>query len=202
MSLAKINNGLLGAILIINGYIILAPLWPMVAFHFQNHTYLRQQLSTVIHQKSTTKSHPNHLVVPSMLLNQPIYDGPASQQYKILNQGIWRFSYGSTPDKGGNTVLIGHRFTYTNPRGVFYFLNKVSHGDEIGLWWNNQEYLYKVSTIQEVPPNDTAIENNTTQPELTLFTCTPLWLPKDRLGTQLRRWASTRKRTFWKRSLG
>ena len=88
---------------------------------------------------------------------------------------------GRTPDRGGNTVLIGHRFTYTTPRGVFYYLNKVKLNDEIGLWWNNKEYLYRVSGIKEVKPTDTAVENATTQPQLTLFTCTPLWLPKDRL---------------------
>lgn len=116
-----------------------------------------------------------------MLLNQPVLEGPIAQQYKVLNNGIWRFPRSSTPDKGGNTVLIGHRFTYTNPRGVFYFLNKVKVNDEIGVWWNNKQYSYKVVNIAEVRPTDTAIEANTTNPELTLFTCTPLWLPKDRL---------------------
>jgi sortase A len=104
-----------------------------------------------------------------------------SQQYKTLDKGIWRWPRSSTPDKGGNTVFIGHRFTYTNPRGVFYFLNKIKLSDEIGVFWNNKKYLYKVTSVSQVPPNDTAIEDNTPQPELTLFTCTPLWLPKDRL---------------------
>lgn len=116
-----------------------------------------------------------------MLLNQPVLEGPIGQQYKILDRGIWRWPQGSTPDNGGNTVLIGHRFTYTNPRGVFYSLNQVKMGDEIGFWWNNKEYLYEVVSIQQVAPSDTAIEKNTPDPELTLFTCTPLWLPKDRL---------------------
>ena len=116
-----------------------------------------------------------------MLLDQPILDGPMRSRYAILNTGIWRWPLASTPDKGGNTVLIGHRFTYTNPRGVFYFLNKIAIGNEIGMFWGNHKYLYKVVTINVVSPTDTNIENNTPSPELTLFTCTPLWLPKDRL---------------------
>ena len=183
MKLSKINNLLLGLIILINGYSILAPFAPAVIFRSQNHTRQRQELINEVHAQSssTANPQPNHLIIPSMLLNQPIYDGPTSRQYKILNKGIWRFSYGSSPDRGGNTVLIGHRFTYTNPRGVFYYLNKVKLGDEIGLWWNNKHYVYKVAAITEVPPTDTAIEANTSQSQLTLFTCTPLWLPKDRL---------------------
>jgi sortase A len=183
MRLAKINNVLLGLIVLIDGYIIIGPFLPAILFHAHGHV-VQQRLSQKIHDnKSSTASAPqaNQLIVPSMQLDQPIYDGPSSQQYAILNKGIWRYANGSMPDKGGNTVLIGHRFTYTNPRGVFYFLNKVKMGDEIGVWWNNKQYLYKVADIHEVAPTDTAIENNTTQPELTLFTCTPLWLPKDRL---------------------
>jgi LPXTG-site transpeptidase (sortase) family protein len=184
VKLSKINNLLLGLIVIINGYILLAPLIPAITFHLENHGSKRQELTDALHPSAkapAARPQSNHVVIPSMLLNQPVYDGPESQQYAILNKGIWRFSYSSTPDRGGNTVFIGHRFTYTNPRGVFYYLNKVKLGDEIGVWWSNKEYLYKVTSINEVPPTDTAIEKNTSQPELTLFTCTPLWLPKDRL---------------------
>jgi LPXTG-site transpeptidase (sortase) family protein len=184
VSLSKINNILLALIILVDGYIIIGPFVPSIIFHTENHTAKRRELTTEIHSTQkpvAAKPRPNQLIVPSMLLDQPIYDGSESQQYQILNKGIWRFSGGSTPDKGGNTVLIGHRFTYTNPRGVFYYLNKVKLGDEIGVWWSNKQYLYKVASISQVPPTDTAIENNTSRPELTLFTCTPLWLPKDRL---------------------
>jgi len=184
VSLSGINNFLLALIILVNGYIIVAPLLPSFIFSFQNHSGKQAQLTQKIHPKHSTVPavpQPNHIVIPSMQLDQPLLEGSVANQYKVLNQGIWRWPSSSTPDKGGNTVLIGHRYTYTNPRGVFYFLNKVKPGDEIGLWWNNKEYLYKVATVTQVPPNDAAIENQTTQPELTLFTCTPLWLPKDRL---------------------
>jgi len=187
--LARINSVLLALIIFINAYAILAPLAPSVEFWWQSHhDHKKQFLSAEIHSKKTATGNktavapqPNHVIIPSMLLNQPILEGPISQQYSILDKGIWRWPAGSTPDQGGNTVLIGHRFTYTNPRGVFYFLNKVNVGDEIGLFWNNKEYLYKVASVTEVSATDTAIENNTSDTRLTIFTCTPLWLPKNRL---------------------
>jgi len=99
-----------------------------------------------------------------MMLNASILEGTLRNEYKTLDQGIWRWPLGSTPDQGGNTILIGHRFTYTTPRGIFYELNQVAIGDEIGVFWNGKEYLYKVSSITVVPPSQTSILNQTTQP--------------------------------------
>ncbi len=187
MKLSKINSLLLALIILVNLYVIVAPLVPGLLFTVESHSGKRQQLVTSIQRKQPpmitpgASAKPNQVVIPSMLLDQPILEGTVANQYKTLNKGIWRWPRGSTPDKGGNTVLIGHRFTYTNPRGVFYFLNKVKIGDVLAVFWNNKEYLYKVQAIQTVPLTDTAIENQTAQPELTLFTCTPLWLPKNRL---------------------
>lgn len=190
MRLSRINHLLLGLIILINGYIVIAPLLPAITFWWDNRDGTKQrQLAAQIHTlKSTTPRpasgstpQPNRLIVPPMLLDQPIFEGPVSQTYAILNKGIWRWPTGSTPDKGGNTVFIGHRFTYTQPKGVFYYLNKVRIGDEIGVLWNSKTYAYKVNSVQEVPPTDTAIENPTSDARLTIFTCTPLWLPKDRL---------------------
>ena len=187
MKLSRANHVLLGLIVVINGYIIVAPLMPAVTFWWDNRggTHKRE-LTAAIHKpakstKTAPVTHPNGIIVPSMLLDQPILEGPISQTYSILNHGIWRWPKGSTPDKGSNTTLIGHRFTYTQPKGVLYYLNKVEMGDEIGVWWNNTLYNYKVTSIAEVPPTQTSIEDPTTDARLTIFTCTPLWLPKDRL---------------------
>jgi LPXTG-site transpeptidase (sortase) family protein len=181
VKLSRVNNILLALIILIDGYVIVAPLLPELSFHL-NHQVKQQALQRKLQPAvRVTASQPNQVIIPSMLLDQPILEGTLADQYKTLNKGIWRLPTGSTPDKGGNTVLIGHRFTYTNPRGVFYFLNKVQLGEEIGVVWNNNQYDYKVASINQVAPSDTAIEAASTSPELTLFTCTPLWLPKDRL---------------------
>jgi sortase A len=194
MSLSKINNTLLALILLLNFYVIAAPFFPAIIFSWESRGNKEHQLSQLL--KSSAQSSPsNHsstdysaanltgdrVIIPSMILNQSILEGPIYKQFQILDRGIWRWPNSSTPDKGGNTVLVGHRFTYTIPKGVFYYLNKLKIGDQIGIFWNNHEYLYKVSTINVVPPTDTSIEQNSIKPEVTLFTCTPLWLPKNRL---------------------
>jgi sortase A len=187
MKLSSVNRTLLVLIILVDGYIALAPLVPVVSFWWDNRggtraAALHQQLHPT---KSATSSpavnHANSVIIPSMLLNQPINEGPVSQTYAILNKGVWRWPNSSTPDKGSNTVLLGHRFTYTQPKGVLYYLDKVKIGDEIGVWWNNKLYDYKVNNIQQVDPSQTSVEDPTADARLTIFTCAPLWLPHDRL---------------------
>jgi LPXTG-site transpeptidase (sortase) family protein len=189
VSLRQTNNLLLGLIVAINLYVIAAPLLPQVTYWWQSHhTQRRAQLVQILHPKKvavTPKaapvSQPNSLVIPTMLLNQPVLEGPESDWFNILKAGIWHWPESSTPDKGGNTVFLAHRFSYTGPRGAFYFLNKLQPGDEIGVIWDNKTYTYKVTSSTEVPPTDTAVEANTSDARITLFTCTPLWNPVDRL---------------------
>ena len=166
----------------VNLYIILAPFAPNAWLwwqtkHGERVVQLAQQLQKP--PDPVPRHRPNQLIIPAITLDQPVYDG--TNMYATLAKGIWRYPLGSTPDKGGNTVLLGHRFTYTNPRGVFYFLNKVQNGDELGVIWNDTTYRYRVTETLIVPPSQTSILAQTAAPTLTVYTCTPLWWPHDRL---------------------
>jgi LPXTG-site transpeptidase (sortase) family protein len=183
MNYKRANNILLALIIAINLYLIAAPLLPSALFWWQNRggtrqTELRQKVAT---SSSTKVNEPNQLIIPSMLLDKTIVEGPVSNQIMNLRKGVWRWPASSTPDKGSNTVFLGHRFTYYNPRGVFYYLDKVKVGQNIGVIWNKQRYQYRVSDIKEVQPTATEILKPTKDSRLTIFTCTPLWLPKHRL---------------------
>ena len=182
----RINNMLLVAVIVTSLYVVAVPFLPQLLFAASSHGAKQQQLQQAIHNPAAPKdaaqqntSQENRLMVPAMLLDQPIVEG--DNMYRALDKGVWRWPGGSTPDKGGNTVLLGHRFTYTQPKGVFYFLNKVTIGDSIGIAWNGRMYRYKVTEVKVVPPSHTEILAATDKPTLTMYTCTPLWLPKDRL---------------------
>ena len=186
ITLRRVNNCLLAAIILLNLYVIAGPFIPAITFWWQiNHSQKTQQLSQQINHKTPASIIPvpadNRLIVPSMLIDQPILEGSIASTYATLDKGIWRWPNGSTPDKGSNTILIGHRFTYTNPRGVFYELDKIKIGDEIAIWWQGKEYLYKTTTISIVSPYDLDVLNQSPQAELTLYTCTPTWNPINRL---------------------
>lgn len=193
MNLRKINNLLLILIIGINLYVLLAPLAPKIIFWWQqNHTSRYKELNAKVETGFSAKDDnkpvqpanvptENRLVIPSMLLDEQVHEGSIANPYKALRQGIWRWPAGSTPDKGGNTVLIGHRFTYTQPKGVLYFLDKVQVGDKLAVYWQGNSYVYKVSEVKVVPATEVSIQNSTPDSRLTIFTCTPLVHPKDRL---------------------
>lgn len=186
-SYRRVNNILFAGVVVINLYIIAAPVWPQVTFWWQSHhTTRRAELTQLLQSKaSTTARAPtetsNKLIIPSILLDQPTLEGPEKNWFTLLKQGIWRWPGSSTPDKGGNTVFLAHRFSYTGPHGAFYYLNKLRPGDTIGVVWNTKIYTYQVVNSTEVSPDDLAIENNTADAQITLFTCTPLWHPINRL---------------------
>lgn len=178
--LRLINNCLLVLIILLNLYAIAFPFWPQLWFLMQKQTtHATQDLQKAMHtQPKPQDIAGTRVIIPAMQLDETIHEVPST---KSIRNDIWRRPNTSTPDKGGNTVLVGHRFTYTNPTGVLYHLDKVAVGDEIGLTWNNKRYVYKVSEIKVTTPRNTTIEAATPNPQLTIYTCTPLWNPKQRL---------------------
>src|SRR5580765_105667 len=114
--LRHVNTGLFAAIVVINLYIIAAPLWPQLNYWWQtNHSSRQQQLTRRSKQPATKTPGPNSIVIPAMLLDQPTLEGLKSNWFNLLKAGIWRWPDSSTPNKGGNTVFLAHRFSYTGP---------------------------------------------------------------------------------------
>lgn len=181
MRLKHINNLLFAATVLILLYIIVAPVLPALTFWVQSRTNRGAELAAQLTLPSgkVNAGSGDRIIVPSMLLNEPINEGA---DLRALNHGgTWRRPKTSTPSEGGNTVIVAHRYTYTNPRGTFYFLDKVKVGDQIGVFWHGKRYVYSVASVKTVGPNESSIEAPAKNAQLTLYTCTPLWLPKDRL---------------------
>jgi sortase A len=188
----KINIGLLAAIILVNLYTILLPTIPALRYRWEAGRN-REKVTASVQQyvKQTAQNTPtttptedmsgNRLIIPRMLMNTKIVEGPTSNPYGNLKKGAWRLPFSSTPDKGGNTVIAGHRFTYTEARSIFYYLDKLQIGDQIGVEWNGTMHTYKVVSTEVVSPTDVSVQAATDDDRLTLYTCTPLWNPKNRL---------------------
>jgi len=119
----------------------------------------------------------NRLVLPGIALDEEIIVGSDPNN---IHRGAWHRPRTSTPDKGGNTVIVGHRFSYNSP-ATFYHLDKVEVGDTFAVWWQGQEYVYRVFQTRVVEATAVEIEDNTENPIVTLYTCTPVWTAVDRL---------------------
>lgn len=181
--------------IIVGGFIISYPFFPKLEFALSKKTSVfpyETRLSTsagvtnavTLTGLPETQNKPapkdNRLVIPSIGVNMPILEGPDE---KVLDRGgIWHIPNTSDPSKGSNTVLSGHRWQYLPPSSrTLYLLDKVTVGEPVIVYWRGQEFDYRISRTAVVDPSHTEILNGTANPQLTIFTCTPLFSTKQRL---------------------
>jgi sortase A len=184
VNLRKVNNGLTVVAVLLALYLILAPFLPLI-WWWAHHIHNKQNPSVVqvIDSHPSTNTIPSGywLDIPRLSLHREIQ---TESSVAFLDKGPWHVFGTSTPDKGSNTVIAGHRFGFTSPYGPFYFLNMLQMNDRVTVDWQGTEYTYKVVSMETVPPTQVSIQDPTKDPTLTLFTCTPLWSAKDRLVVQ------------------
>lgn len=172
------NDCLTVAVIVLSLYVIATPFLPQIGWWVRHDS----PISTLVAPSGDTEFDSSQVITDNMLLIPRLDMAEVIHQggLESLNKGVWRRPSTRAPDQGGNTVLVGHRFTYSG-QSVFYHLDKVQKGDAITLHWRGQVYEYEVTDIKVVPATETAIEQDTTDPQLTLYTCTPLWTMQDRL---------------------
>ncbi len=116
------------------------------------------------------------LIIPKISVNAPINPGGKAT---LDNGAIWhRQPQNGNPVDGGNFVLAGHRYQFaitpdrTIQNSVLYDLDKLKLGDKILVDWQKKRYTYKVTKIYSVKPNAVEIEERSSEPKMTLYTCT------------------------------
>lgn len=127
-----------------------------------------------------TKKGESRIYIPkSEVSNVEIIEADNINQ---VHEKVWRFPTTSSPDKGSNTVMLGHRYRTLGgeAESTFYHLPKLVPGDKIYVAWENNLYVYIVDETETVPPSKVSILNPTELPILTIYTCTPLWSATDR----------------------
>lgn len=120
----------------------------------------------------------DRLVIPKIGVDVEIVAG---QDERALEKGIWHIPNTSSPDRGGNTVLSGHRFRYLAGPKTLYLLDQMQIGDIIIVYWKGVEYDYRVTERRVVLPDAVEILDPTPESRLTIFTCTPVFSTKQRL---------------------
>jgi sortase A len=123
---------------------------------------------------------PNRVIIPKIGVNAPIIESQSGDW--ALSQGAWLLPDTSTPDKGGNTVITGHRFKYLPPHNLtFYLFHKLEPGDLVSVVWHEEDYLYEIKETKIVEDTDFSILDQTSEPTLTMFTCHPIYSTEQRL---------------------
>lgn len=184
MTLRTFNNILSFVILALVAWVLLSPFIANVTLWWEkqtdrNHGYVYKSDTVSGDANKQLKDIPkdNRLVIPSIQFDAGIFEGSTP---KVLNEGPWRRPGTSDPTRGGNTVIAAHRLNFGGVAN-FYNLDKIKKDDSLIVYWQGKEYDYKVDQIDTVSPLNIDVEKNTSDPILTLYTCTPLWSSSERL---------------------
>jgi LPXTG-site transpeptidase (sortase) family protein len=115
------------------------------------------------------------LVIPSLDLDAEVayvpYDGWTWLIAGLQNEIAW-MGETSWPGLGGNTALAGHVTLRTGANGPFRYLDELAPGTLLQLYTEKNKYTYKVREQVIVEETDMAAIQQTTNPQLTLITCT------------------------------
>lgn len=132
------------------------------------------------------------LIIPKINVNVPVdYTAAPDQasQLKAMENGVAYFGIpgaNSKPGQVGNTVISGHSSNDFIDTGsykfVFALLERMKPGDIFYLNYEGIRYTYTVTKTRVVKPTDvSSLVYQTTKPEATLITCTPLGTALNRL---------------------
>jgi len=178
--LKRINKILSMILFCLAIYIIATPFIPEIELLFAKSNDKTQGFvyeSTLAEDKAVPKEElkpipkENRVVIPEIEVDSEILEGG---DISILDKGqAWRRPLTSNPEKGGNTVVVGHRF-FGQGKNTFYHLNKLEKDDLIIVYWGGVEYNYQVFETFETVPQNISVESNTKDPILTLYTCSGL----------------------------
>jgi len=187
----RISNYTVSFVIILLGlFVILSPLAPEASYVLakaSGENSLREyvnpanklNIEELIKEKSEKEKidSPNKLIIPDIFVDGEIHEGGK----EALENGLWRRPGSANPAKGGNTVIVAHRFLYENGPNTFYHLDKLKEGDRFTIIWENKVYIYEIFDIFMVEPEDIYVEFDTVLPMVTLYTCAPLYSADKRL---------------------
>jgi LPXTG-site transpeptidase (sortase) family protein len=120
------------------------------------------------------------LYIDSIDVEGGVFQGRDSH---TMDKGFWHFPTSVYPGQQGNSVIIAHRYLHLPPaKDTFFNLDKVKKGDNIVVKQEGNKYTYIVSEVKIVEKNDISVLQDTSEHQMTLITCTPLWTSHQRLA--------------------
>lgn len=138
----------------------------------------------------------NRIIIPRINQNIPIvrvsseslisrdWAALEKEMQEALKNGVVHYPGTSLPGDTGNVVITGHSSYFPWDPGrfkdVFALLHDVVEGDKLVVYYEQDKYIYEVTDIKIVLPEDIEVLKQTPDDKLTLITCTPV-------GTNLKR---------------
>lgn len=138
----------------------------------------------------------NRVIIPKIWKNVPLLDiqnkaiaWPKELEnifMKELENGVIRYPWSTKPWNNGNTFIFWHSSNYPwvkwDYNDVFALLDKVTHNDEVIVYYNQKKYKYKITEKKVITPWDVEIlKRDNNKDEITIMTCRPIWTTLNRL---------------------
>jgi len=113
--------------------------------------------------------------IPALAVDAPIVQGDGWEQ---LKKGVGQHIGSADPGEKNNMVLSAHNDVFGE---IFRDLNKLKTGDQVILYTSQHAYTYVVTGSQIVEPNQVDVMGPTPDAVVTLISCFPYMVDKQRI---------------------
>jgi len=113
--------------------------------------------------------------IPALKIDAPVVQGDGWEQ---LKKGVAQHIGSANPGDSGNVVLSAHNDVYGE---LFRNLDKLQPGDQVVLYTQQRQYVYIVDRTEIVEPTAVEVMASTGVPSVTLISCYPYLVDKQRI---------------------
>jgi sortase A len=113
--------------------------------------------------------------IPAINIDAPIVQGDGWEQ---LKKGVGQYVGSADPGRDGNVVLSAHNDVYGE---LFRYLDKLAPGDQVIISTRQRQYIYIVDRTVLVEPTAVEVMASTGSPTVTLISCYPYLVDKQRI---------------------
>jgi sortase A len=113
--------------------------------------------------------------IQAINVDAPVVQGDSWDQ---LKKGVGQHVGSADPGQVGNVVLSAHDDVFGE---IFRNLDRLQPGDQVLLFTAQQQFVYLVTSSQIVAPTQVDLMNPTSAPTLTLISCYPYMVDKNRI---------------------
>ncbi len=117
----------------------------------------------------------NRIEIPAIKIDAPVVQGDGWEQ---LKKGVGQHVGSSEPGQSGNVVLSAHDDVYGE---LFRNLDQLKPGDQVILYTEQHQYVYVVDRTEIVEPTAVEVMASTGAPTVTLISCYPYLVDKQRI---------------------
>jgi sortase A len=115
------------------------------------------------------------LQIPAIKIDAPIVQGDGWEQ---LKKGVGQNVASVNPGQNGNVILSAHNDVYGE---LFRYLDKLAPGDQVILYTQQRQFVYVVDRAAIVEPTAVEVMASTGSPTVTLISCYPYLVDKQRI---------------------